>query len=207
MLRRTDQALKRALDLSVSALLLLVSSPLWPAIVLLIWLESPGPVIFAGRRVGRGGHEFRMYKFRSMRAGSNAPGQPGITTSGDPRVTRVGRILRSTKLDELPQLLNVLRGEMSLVGPRPEAREYVDLSNDTQRRVLSVRPGITGPAALVYRHEERMIQYGENADTYYRTVVLPHKLQLDLEYVIARTFWRDIQLLLQTLARLFTHAQ
>ncbi|MFZ1551113.1 MAG: sugar transferase, partial [Anaerolineae bacterium] len=129
-------------------------------------------------RVGQDGRPFRLYKFRSMIVGTDRQG-PGITATGDPRITRVGRFLRRAKLDELPQLINVLLGDMSLVGPRPEDPRYVAFYTPEQRRVLSVHPGITSPASLAYRHEEQLLA-GEDWETHYRTRVLPAKLALDL---------------------------
>ncbi|MFZ1405869.1 MAG: sugar transferase [Anaerolineae bacterium] len=157
---------------------LMLLSPLFCWIALWIKLTSPGPVFYRAVRVGQDGRPFRLYKFRSMIVGTDRQG-PGITATGDPRITRVGRFLRRAKLDELPQLINVLLGDMSLVGPRPEDPRYVAFYTPEQRRVLSVRPGITSPASLAYRHEEQLLA-GEDWETHYRTRVLPDKLALDL---------------------------
>jgi lipopolysaccharide/colanic/teichoic acid biosynthesis glycosyltransferase len=188
--------LKRAADVAIAAAALALTAPLWLAVAVAIRFTSPGPVLYAGQRVGKGGVPFRMYKFRSMRTGADRLG-PGVTGSGDPRVTRIGRLLRRTKVDELPQLLNVLRGEMSLVGPRPEAPQYVARYDERQRQVLSVRPGITGPTQLRYRHEEQLLPQAD-LERVYCTEIMPRKLEIDLEYVRTRTLWTDLRLLCAT---------
>lgn len=187
---------KRAFDLVISILLLLVGIPVWILIALAIKLESRGPVFYTSVRVGRDGQHFTLCKFRSM-----SQGMPGaaITSSGDPRVTRVGLFLRRTKLDEMPQLVNVLKGEMSLVGPRPEDPRYIALYNPEQRKVLSIRPGITSPAAVAYRREEALLaSIGGDVDESYATRVMPHKLELDLAYVGDRSFFGDLKVLWHT---------
>ena len=191
-----DALAKRGLDLLVSLLLLVLLSPLLLAIAIAIKLDSPGPVFYRGQRVGQHGRRFGLFKFRSMVADAARRG-PGITAAGDPRITRVGRLLRRTKLDELPQLLNVLRGEMSLVGPRPEDPRYVALYTPEQRRILEVRPGITSLASIRYRHEESILAQGELDDLYVK-MVMPAKLAIDLAYLERRTFWRDLGVLLRT---------
>jgi lipopolysaccharide/colanic/teichoic acid biosynthesis glycosyltransferase len=162
-----------------------------------------GGVFFAHRRVGRYGRPFKVLKFRTMV--QDAPKRGGAITAGhDPRITRVGRILRKTKLDELPQLWNVLKGEMSLVGPRPEVEPYVALWEPTLReKVLSVRPGITGLTQIRYRHEETLLAQQPDPETYYREALLPLKLQSDAEYVDRRTLWYDLYLILRTALALF----
>jgi lipopolysaccharide/colanic/teichoic acid biosynthesis glycosyltransferase len=195
-MRNPVDAVRRALDVLVASSVLVVAAPLWGVIAVVVRYTSPGPILYAGRRVGLNGRPFAMYKFRTMRVGADRSG-PGITGSRDPRVTPVGRLLRATKLDELPQLVNVVQGDMSLVGPRPEAPEYVALYDDRQRRVLTVRPGITGPTQLLYRHEERLLQAAD-VDHQYRTELLPKKLESDLRYVADRTLWGDIRLIVAT---------
>jgi lipopolysaccharide/colanic/teichoic acid biosynthesis glycosyltransferase len=192
---------KRAFDLFVSLAGLVLLFPLLVVIATAIKLDSPGPVFFLGKRVGRGGHTFYIYKFRSMVAHAAQKG-PGITTAGDTRITRVGKMLRRTKLDELPQLLNVVRGEMSLVGPRPEDPRYVALYTPEQRRVLSVRPGITSPASLKYRNEEQILAQGNLQDVYVNKV-MPEKLAIELDYLHRQTFCRDLGVLVATFAALF----
>jgi lipopolysaccharide/colanic/teichoic acid biosynthesis glycosyltransferase len=179
---------------------LVVLSPLLLTVALLVKLGSPGPVFFRGKRIGRKGELFRVYKFRTMVTDAARRG-PGITAAGDPRVTRVGRFLRRTKLDEFPQLINVLRGDMSLVGPRPEDPRYVALYTTEQRRVLDVRPGITSLASVRFRHEEAMLQ-GEDWESIYREKVLPAKLQIELDYLGRRSVWRDLGVVAQTVMAL-----
>ena len=177
---------------------LLLLSPVFAVIAVLIRLSSPGPVFFRGERIGRHGRPFRIVKFRTMREDAAAVGA-GITAANDPRVTRVGRLLRHTKLDELPQLLNVLRGEMSLVGPRPEDPRYVALYSEEQRRVLRVRPGITSPASFQFRNEEALLS-GADWERKYRDEIMPQKLRIDLAYVEAAGFWTDLALIWRTVA-------
>ncbi len=188
--------MKRALDVTVAVSLLILSAPLMIAIALAIRLSSPGPIIYRGQRVGLHGQPFQILKFRSMRQHS-ASGR-GITTAGDPRITAIGRLLRLTKLDELPQFINVLRGEMSLVGPRPEAPEYVALYTPEQRAVLSVPPGITGPSQIQFRHEEALLDCAD-PERYYVTDVMPAKLSIDLKYVAYHSLWVDFTILARSL--------
>ncbi len=191
--------LSRAFDLIASGAGLLLLSPFFLAIGLAVKLTSAGPAFYKAERVGQGGRLFKLYKFRTMYLDADRRG-PGITTRDDPRITRVGRFLRRTKLDELPQLINVLRGEMSLVGPRPEDPRYVALYTPQQRQVLAVRPGITGPASLHYRDEETLLG-GEDWETTYVKQILPEKLAKDLAYLWHRTFWTDLALILKTVLR------
>ncbi len=192
---------KRISDGVIASLGLLIVSPLFLLIAPIIKLDSPGPVFYRAERIGKEGVPFRLYKFRSMVADADRRG-PGGTAEGDRRVTRVGAVLRRTKLDELPQLINVLRGEMSLIGPRPEDPRYVALYTPEQRRVLAVRPGITSAASLAYRHEEQLLA-GPDWETVYRTRVLPDKLAIDLAYLERRTLASDLKLILQTIAAVF----
>lgn len=182
---------RRVLDIATAAGGLLVLSPLLAAIAIWIRLDSPGPIFYRGRRAGKGGAPFAILKFRTMTA--NASG-PGITARDDPRITRAGAFLRRYKLDELPQLWNVLRGEMSLVGPRPEDPRYVELYTPAQRAVLAVPPGITSPASLHFRHEENLL-HGADWETTYREVVLPRKLEIELGYLKQRTIWLDLSII------------
>ncbi|HLZ56229.1 MAG TPA: sugar transferase [Ktedonosporobacter sp.] len=188
--------MKRFFDITISLLLLLLLSPLLLLLALAVWFSEPGPVIYRGSRVGRDGRPFSILKFRSMTL-RPLTAKTEITVKYDPRVTPIGRFLRSTKLDELPQLFNVLKGDMSLVGPRPESPYFVEYYTDEQREVLSVPPGITGAAQLVYRHEERLFN-GDDPEKYYIQVVMPAKLSIDLEYVYHHSFWLDLQILLLT---------
>jgi len=193
--------MKRTFDFLFSAFFLLILSPVFLLIALLIKLDSPGPVFYRAVRVGKKGEPFRLYKFRSMAAGAAVKG-PGITHQGDPRVTWVGNWLRRFKLDELPQLINVCKGEMSLVGPRPEDPRYVAVYTPEQRRVLSVRPGITSAASVRYRHEEKLLIGADWEDTYLQ-VILPEKLKIDLDYIQRRTFATDLLIIWQTFLALF----
>ncbi len=188
--------LKRAFDVAVSAILLGALSPLLLVIALVNLLTSPGPIFYRAMRVGRYGGCLKIYKFRTMIANADKIG-PAITTTGDPRVTPLGRILRKTKLDELPQLINVLKGEMSLVGPRPEDPRYVALYTREQREVLRVRPGITSPASVRFRHEEAML-CGQDWDNRYIHEVLPTKLAIDLEYARHASLWLDLVIMFRT---------
>jgi lipopolysaccharide/colanic/teichoic acid biosynthesis glycosyltransferase len=193
----SGEALKRALDVTAAAAGLVVLGPALVGIAALVKLTSPGPAIFRQERVGRDGRPFEILKFRTMTA--DAPGRgPEITRAGDARVTPVGRLLRRTKLDELPQLLNVLRGEMSLVGPRPEVPRYVARYSPEQRRVLSVRPGITDWASLAYLDEEDLLAAQADLEHGYVHEIMPRKLALNLEYLERRGFWSDIGILWQT---------
>lgn len=193
--------MKRAFDFLFSAFFLLILSPVFLLIALLIKLDSPGPVFYGAVRVGKDGEPFRLYKFRSMVADAASKG-PGITHQGDPRVTRVGYWLRRFKLDELPQLINVCKGEMSLVGPRPEDPRYVALYTPEQRAVLTVAPGVTSAASLRFRHEEQILK-GEDWETTYLHEILPTKLQIELEYLKNRTFASDLKIIWQTFLALF----
>ncbi len=192
---------RRLLDVLVSGSGLLLLSPLFVLVALGIKLNSSGPVFYRAQRVGKDGDLFRLLKFRSMVSGADKKG-PGITVSGDARITSVGRFLRRTKIDELPQLLNVLLGDMSLVGPRPEDPRYVAQYTPEQRQALRVRPGITSAASLAYRHEEQMLAGADWEETY-RTQVLPAKLAIDLDYLAHRTLLSDLRLILDTIFAMF----
>jgi len=188
---------KRVFDVVAAAAGLLLIAPLLAVVPLLIRLDSAGPVIFRQTRIGRGFRPFTIYKFRTMTA-AGRPGGP-ITVSGDPRITRVGRWLRASKIDELPQLFNVLLGDMSLVGPRPEVPEYVDIFRDRYARLLQVRPGITDPASLRYRNESALLAGAADPEVEYRQRILPDKLRLSIEYAERATLKTDIALIFQTL--------
>lgn len=188
--------LKRLFDVTASALGLLILAPLFGLIAAAIRLDSPGPIFHRAVRVGRSGREFILFKFRTMVVHAAQVG-PGITISSDPRVTRVGRILRRWKLDELPQLFNVVRGEMSIVGPRPEDPRYVALYTPEQREVLAVRPGITSPASVRFRSEEALLS-GEDWERRYIEEIMPAKLALDLEYIRRASLRQDLMVLWET---------
>jgi lipopolysaccharide/colanic/teichoic acid biosynthesis glycosyltransferase/capsular polysaccharide biosynthesis protein len=189
--------LKRVLDIAVAAIGLVLLSPLMLVITILIKLDSRGPVFYRAPRVGKDGQEFRMFKFRTMVTDAEKIG-PAITVDKDPRITRVGVHLRKVRLDEIPQLLNVLRGEMSMVGPRPEAPYYVDMYSPEQREVLAAKPGMTGPAQIAFRHEEEDLSDPETLDEQYMNVILPPKLTMDLEYIEQHSVVTDLKILFRT---------
>lgn len=193
---------KRAFDIAGSATALLLLLPLLLLLALAVALTSPGGAFFRQVRVGRDGREFLLLKFRTMRPGSEAKGQ--ITVGGrDPRITGIGYFLRKSKMDELPQLINVLMGDMSIVGPRPEVPKYVALYTAEQREVLTVRPGITSAASIAYMDENEIL--GKSADPHrtYIEEVMPAKLALDVKYVQERSFWLDLRIILRTCTGLF----
>jgi lipopolysaccharide/colanic/teichoic acid biosynthesis glycosyltransferase len=192
--------MKRLFDLVVATCALIVLSPVFLAIALAVRLSSPGPALYRGVRVGRNGREFAILKFRSMRVTSQTTGE--ITVRRDPRITAAGRFLRASKLDELPQLWNVARGEMSLVGPRPEAQRYVATYTPEQREVLKVRPGLTGLTQVYFRDEERLLG-GKHPERYYQGALLPAKLEIDRFYAGHRTFWLDMKIIVLTTVALF----
>lgn len=187
---------KRLFDMVCAALGLLVLSPVLLVCALLVGLTSPGGVLFRQERVGKDGVPFTIYKFRTMRKDNTGL---KISTSDDVRITSAGKILRKTKLDELPQIWNVLRGDMSFVGPRPEVREYTDLYTPEQRQVLQVRPGITGMASIRYRNENDLLSASADPNRTYIEEVMPAKLALDLEYIPRACVSYDIKLILETL--------
>jgi lipopolysaccharide/colanic/teichoic acid biosynthesis glycosyltransferase len=193
----------RFLDISISLVALIVLAPLLVLIGLLVRVSSPGPALHRATRVGLDGRLFQLCKFRSMYVGADRTG-PGVTARDDRRVTPLGRWLRRYKLDELPQLMNVLAGEMSLVGPRPEDPRYVALYTEQQREILKVRPGITGAASLSYRREETLLG-GADWERTYREVVMPDKIRIELEYLRHRGRLSDLRILARTLIAPFHH--
>ena len=189
-------AAKRAFDATASAAGLVLLSPLLAAAALAVKASSPGPVLFRQERMGRGGIPFRLLKFRTMRVGGAGP---EVTVAGDRRVTGVGRFLRRYKVDELPQLINVVRGDMSLVGPRPEVRRYVERFPEDYRRILALRPGITDLAAIEFRDEESILAGATNPEHAYVASVLPAKIKLYDEYIRRMSFATDLSILGRTL--------
>lgn len=188
--------MKRPFDAVVALIGLVITSPIVLVAAIAVKLGSTGPAFYSGARIGRNGVPFRIHKLRTMRLGADRAG-PAVTSADDSRVTPVGRLLRRTKADELPQFFNVLKGEMSLVGPRPEHPDYVKHYTADQRLVLSVRPGMTGPTALAFIGEEQLLAGGD-AEATYLTKVMPQKLALDLNYVKSATFAGDLGILLRT---------
>jgi lipopolysaccharide/colanic/teichoic acid biosynthesis glycosyltransferase len=193
---------KRWFDAVASAAGLLVLSPAMIAVAIAVKFTSAGPVFFRQIRSGQFGRQFRIFKFRTMNENAAELGST-VTAGDDLRITRLGRWLRKTKIDELPQLINVLRGEMSLVGPRPEVPEYTNAYTERQRRVLLAKPGITGPAANAYVREEELLAGQPNKYEYYAAEILPRKLELDLLYCEDIRILKDVRLIFQTISRVF----
>jgi lipopolysaccharide/colanic/teichoic acid biosynthesis glycosyltransferase len=192
---------KRTFDFVVAFLGLLLLSPLLLLVAFLIRLDSSGPALFRQERMGKGFRPFLIYKFRTMVHDAGRKG--GLITFGaDPRITKAGRVLRKTKIDELPQLINVLRGEMSFVGPRPEVRQYVELFREDYEEILKVLPGITDIASVEYRDEAEVLGQSENPEATYIRHVLPEKIMLAKEYIRHSSFFFDITLILKTLIKL-----
>jgi lipopolysaccharide/colanic/teichoic acid biosynthesis glycosyltransferase len=189
--------IKRAFDILVASIGLLLLSPLFIVLLILIKLDSPGPGFYRGRRIGKDGRVFGMYKFRTMVADADKIGSI-VTYKDDPRITRLGAKLRERRLDELPQLINVLRGEMSLVGPRPESPKYVERYTPEQREILKVKPGVTGPMQIAFLDEEERLLNPDTLDDEYMTVILPSKLAVEMEYMRKQSLGYDFQILAQT---------
>jgi lipopolysaccharide/colanic/teichoic acid biosynthesis glycosyltransferase len=187
---------KRLFDIAISASALLLLAPLFAVIAVAILIDGGGPIFYRGKRVGKGGREFGMYKFRTMNDDKILSG-PRVTAADDPRITRLGKFLRTTKINEFPQLINVIKGDMSLVGPRPEDPEFVRCYSPEEAEVLSVRPGITSPASIIYYDEERLLSFAKAADGYVNEI-LPRKLRMDLLYVRHHSFLLDMDVLFQT---------
>ena len=193
-----DRAIKRCLDVLISSVAILTLAPVLAAIALAIRADSAGGALYRARRVGAGGRDFHMLKFRTMIVGADSIGGPS-TPDGDPRITRIGRYLRRHKLDELPQLFNVLKGDMSLVGPRPEVPQYVAMLTKDERQILDVRPGITDLATLWNHDEGAVLAAADDPERAYLEVIRPRKIQLQLEYVRSRNCVRDMRIVWQTL--------
>ena len=188
---------KRVFDILVSAAGLVAIAPLLALIASWIRLDSPGPVFYRGARVGLHGRPFRIYKFRSMVINADRIGGPS-TAGDDPRVTKAGRFVRRYKLDELPQLINVLKGEMSMVGPRPEVQVYVDMYTEEEKVILNMRPGITDWASLWNADEGAVLAGSPDPEKTYMEVIRPEKIRLQLAYARRRSFWVDIRILIDT---------
>ena len=193
---RIRQAAHRLVDLTWAAAGLVILIPVLCVLAALILWHDGRPVFYSQLRVGRRGKLFRIWKFRTMRAGSEGS---LITAAGDRRVTRLGAVLRRCKLDELPQLFNVLMGDMSLVGPRPEVPEYVQMEAPIWQAILQVRPGVTDVATLLYRDEEKLLGTASDPNAFYRETVLPAKLVINLGYLRSRSLWRDLSLIFLTI--------
>lgn len=199
-------ATRRVLDLLLAIPAVILLLPVFAIVAIWIKLDSRGPVFFLQERVGLGGRTFRIFKFRTMVTDAEQRGTQ-ITIGRDPRITRSGHFLRKYRFDELPQLFNVLKGEMSIVGPRPEVPRYVEFYNDEQRQILAYRPGITSPATIEFSNESELLS--QNADpadpeTYYRTQLMPAKLAIDLNYSRQATIWSDCAVIAGTVVRLLS---
>ncbi|MBK6537820.1 MAG: sugar transferase [Ignavibacteria bacterium] len=195
--------LKRSFDIFFSFFGLIILSPLFLLIFVMVKTDSKGPVIYKQTRVGKNGKDFAVLKFRSMKQDSDSKGL--LTVGGkDPRITKTGYFIRKYKLDELPQLINVLKGDMSFVGPRPEVRKYVLLYDEVQKKVLDVNPGITDVASIKYRNENEMLEGSDDPESFYIKEIMPVKLKMNLEYINDRSFFKDIKVILNTLKTVFT---
>jgi lipopolysaccharide/colanic/teichoic acid biosynthesis glycosyltransferase len=192
----TGDACKRIFDMLASALGLIVLSPVFLIIAVLIKLRMPGPVLFKQKRMGKNNRPFTIIKFRSMTVDHHGS---TISVKGESRITPLGAFLRKHKLDELPELWNVVKGEMSLVGPRPDTREYTERLVDEERLILQLRPGITGPASLKYANEEELLAGVKDPVRYNDEVLWPDKVRINLDYYHHRSFLRDIQIILKTI--------
>lgn len=190
----------RLFDIIFSILTLIILLPLFLIFSLLIIINSKGPVFYLQKRVGKNGKLFNLVKFRTMYV--NADKQGLLTVGNDKRITSVGKFLRKYKLDELPQFFNVLAGQMSIVGPRPEVPNYVALYNEQQKRVLTVKPGITDYSSLVYFEESNELSKTTNPEEYYIKVIMPHKINLSLKYIENKTFWFDMKIIVWTFMRI-----
>ncbi|KAB2903192.1 MAG: sugar transferase [Anaerolineae bacterium] len=197
----TYPSAKRIIDFTLALGGLTILSPMLIVVALFIKLDTAGPVLYQGNRVGLHGKPFKMMKFRTMVVGADKLGGSS-TPNDDPRITRVGKFLRRYKLDELPQLLNVLRGEMSFVGPRPQVQWAVDLYTEEERRVLTVRPGLTDYASLKFADEGEILKGSTNPDKDYMEKIHPEKMRLGLEYIEKQSLWTDLHIILQTIRTL-----
>lgn len=194
--------MKRPFDIVTALSGLIILSPILLVVALMIIISMGRPVFFRQVRVGKGGGHFKIIKFRSMLKNADQSG-PDLTIIDDARITPLGRLLRKSKIDELPQLINVLKGEMSIVGPRPEVPRFVRLYNEEQRNVLCVRPGLTDPASIVYRDEEKVLARFDDTEKAYIKKIMPAKLKLNLAYMKKATFWTDLGIILKTGSKLF----
>ena len=194
---------KRLFDIIFSFLGLILVLPLLLLLAVLIKRESPGPVFYRGVRIGKGGRLFRIFKFRSMVENAEELGGPS-TAGGDSRLTKIGKFLKKYQLDELPQLINVLRGEMSLVGPRPEVKPYIDMLPEEQKNViLSIKPGMTDLASLWNFHESEVLKSSPDPEKAYLEKIRPEKIRLQLEYVKNCSFWLDLKIVFKTIWKIF----
>ncbi|NLZ35844.1 MAG: sugar transferase [Clostridiales bacterium] len=199
-MKKINRAIKRIFDIIVSLIGIIIISPILIIVAISIKLDSKGNVLFLQKRIGKDGKPFNIYKFRTMVSDAERLGAQ-ITVGRDSRITKVGAFLRKYKIDELPQLFNVLKGDMSLVGPRPEVPKYVELYTEEERRVLEVRPGITDLASIRYRDENDILGKVENPEEYYIKVIMKDKLKLNLEYIEKSNVFYDIYLIIKTIIK------
>ena len=197
-----DNILKRLFDIIFSLVGLLILLPLFIYIVVRIKLDSKGPIFYRGKRIGKFGKPFGIYKFSTMYADADKMSGSPSAGDDDPRITKFGRFLRSYKLNELPQLINVLKGEMSFVGPRPEVEQYVNIFTEEEKAILSVRPGITDYASIKFHNEGEILSGSPDPDKAYEEIIRPEKLRLQLEYIRNHSLWVDFKLLFKTLGML-----
>jgi len=197
-----NMTIKRLFDISFSFIGLIVLIPVFIVISIAVTLDSKGGIFYRQIRVGRNNRDFTLLKFRSMHLGSDSGGLLTVSED-DSRITKTGLFLRKYKLDELPQLLNILKGDMSFVGPRPEVRKYVDLYDERQKQVLTVRPGLTDYASLEYINENEILSKYNNAEKAYIEKVMPAKLQLNLKYIAEKSLVTDLKIIVKTLSKIF----
>ena len=195
-----NKIIKRIFDIVCSGLGLIILSPFLLFIAIRIKMDSDGPVFFKQIRVGEKGREFKILKFRTMVVDAEKLGRQ-ITVGNDSRITKIGAFLRKYKIDELPQLINVFKGDMSLVGPRPEVPRYVNMYTEEQRKVLDVKPGITDLASIRYRDENELLGQAENPDEFYINTIMPDKLALNVEYINKSNIFLDIYIILKTILK------
>lgn len=200
--RRVSLAAKRTFDILVSCIILVILSPFFLLLALAIKLDSKGPVFYRQVRVGRYDKDFKIFKFRTMVQNADRVGPP-LTVGEDPRITRMGRFIRKLRLDEFSQILNVLGGSMSLVGPRPEVRKYVDAYTPEYMATLLIRPGITATSSIAFKDEDKILNSGGNPEQIYIEKILPPKMELNLQYVRNIGLWNDIKILFQTFGAVF----
>ncbi|MCI5056553.1 MAG: sugar transferase [Flavobacteriales bacterium] len=190
----------RVFDLLISLISLLVLSPFLIVIAILVKISSPGPILFVQKRVGKDSKDFRLYKFRTMRIDSEHAGQ--ITIGRDPRITSIGLVLRKFKLDELPQLFNILKGEMSIVGPRPEVRKYVEMYTAEQRKILNVRPGLSDFASIKYANESEVLGQQSDPERYYIEVLMPDKIKENMKFLNDSSLKNYFKIIMLTIMQL-----
>lgn len=196
--------MKRIFDITLSIFGIIILSPFYVVVSFLILIDSKGGVLYKQDRVGLNGHIFKVFKFRTMNPDSFSKGALTLG-SRDPRITSIGYYLRKYKLDELPQLFNVLFGDMSFVGPRPEVKKYTDLYSDEQKKVLSVRPGITDYASIKFRNENDLLSETDEPEKLYIDVIMPEKLALNMKYILDNNVFKDIEIIFSTFYTIIKH--